>query len=118
MAVTLVCDPIADEDYTVNNLMAKGFKIVTGSFDWSVSGGAGVTMSIPLNRCYGCIIQPANGYVYSWMSNTAKAFYVGSVTMTGSGSALSNVPEAMTAVATGTAMATCSALNFFAWGYE
>ena len=118
MAVTLVCDPIAEEDYSVGNLASRRFKIVTGSFDYGATCGGGVSMDIPLNRVMGCVVMPANGYVFAYDAGTLKAYEVGKMDIAGSGSAITNAASVMLQAVTGTAMATCSALNFFAWGYE
>jgi len=114
MAVTLNVDPAGD-DYTLNTRAARRFKLVTGSFDYGATAGGGVSMDIPIGVVQGCLITPDNGYVYAYNAGTVKAYYVGSVAFaTGS----VTVAEAMTQVATGVLMATCSSLNFFAWGYE
>ena len=116
MAVTIVQDPHGD-DNTLHTRAMKRFKIITGSFDYGATAGGGVSMDIPINIVHGCVILPANGYIYAYDAGTVKAYYVGPLATTGTGST-ETVAEAMTRVATGVSMATCSALNFFAWGYE
>ena len=114
MAVTLTMDPQGELNYTINQRAARQFQLVAGSFDYGATAGGGVSMDIPINNVKGCMVMPAYGYTFLYSAGTLKAYYVGSIDITSS----AGLAEAFTQVATGTAMATCSALNFFAWGYK
>jgi hypothetical protein len=115
MAVTLEPSPQGDADFTLGTHAARNLNIVTGSFDYGATAGGGVSMDIPLHNVLGCLVGPAYGYVFRYSSGTLEAFYVGALDATGG---TVTVAEVMTKVATGTAMSTCTALTFFAWGYN
>jgi len=115
MACTVVPDGYAHNAYELNAHAAQNLKIVYGSFDYAATypdGGATFSIS-QLATVKGCIIEPANGYVYRYVSGVVKAYYVGAL----DASATNTVAEALTEVATDVSMATCSAITFFAWGY-
>jgi hypothetical protein len=112
MAVTLNLDPRSNSDHKLPSKSAQGFKIITGSFDYGATSGAGVSFDIAqLNTVLGCWVEPHSGYMFHYDAGTLKA-YTGGVHVSLTSSA------AMAVVATGVAMATCSSLSFMAWGYE
>jgi len=112
MACTVVPDGYAHNAYELNAHVAQNLKIVYGSFDFAATypnGGATFTIS-QLATVKGCITEPANGYVYRYVSGVMKAYYqAAAVSLT--------TVHALSEVATDTSMATCSAITFFAWGY-
>ena len=112
MAVTLNLDPRSNLDHKLPSKIREGFKFITGSFDYGATAGGGVSFDIAqLNTVLGCWVEPHSGYVFHYDAGTLKAYQCrASVSLTTAGP--------MSQVATGTSMATCSSLNFMAWGYE
>lgn len=106
---------LAGEDQTLNSHAGRRLKFVTGTFDYDATAGAAACISlsgIGLGQIKFISIPPSNGFVFKCtVSGTVTAYYVGAV-----GSV--TTAAAFTAVPTGTSMATCSGLVFFATGYE